>query len=248
MSYRDSTGRGIMPVIPVNGNKDGVAAPFVITSRQPFVAVTATPLLDTSAYSIGDSLHITPMTFGECFDDTMSGYVEKMLVFDSLVQSQPLVLWLFKSPVTGAAANAAHSISDADLLKCVGTIYSGAYEGSALNSISTTKGINLPVVGDSAPAMTDWAADTVTLLNAIVEPTGANTGYFYVCTARAGDFKTHATDEPVWPTTVAATIVDDQVTWTCHKKGHDLFGLAVTKGTPTYGVADLTFGLVVARN
>jgi hypothetical protein len=87
MSYRDAAGRGIMPVIPVNGNKDGVAAPFVITSRQPFVAVTATPLLDTSAYSIGDSLHITPMTFGECFDDTMSGYVEKMLVFDSLVQS-----------------------------------------------------------------------------------------------------------------------------------------------------------------
>lgn len=61
-----------------------------------------------------------------------------------------------------------------------------------------------------------WAADTVTTVNYVVQPTipGANK-LLYKCTARASDYKTHATTEPTWPTTVGATVVDDAVTWTC---------------------------------
>jgi hypothetical protein len=219
-----------------------------VAVAQPFVVVSATPLLDTSAYASGDTLHVTTMKFAECFNDSRSGYIEKMVIVDDALQSAACELWLFKAPITAAAANAAHSISDPDALNCVGVISSGAYYASALNSVSVAKGINLPVVVDIAPTVADWAADTPALLNAAVEPTGADTGYFYVCSARAGDFKTHATTQPVWPKLVGATIVDDQVTWTCHKKGHDLFGLLVTRGAPTYAAGSLTVTLVISRN
>ena len=61
-----------------------------------------------------------------------------------------------------------------------------------------------------------WRADTVTVVNYVVQPTtpGA-TKLLYKCTARAGDYKTHGTTEPTWPTTAGETVVDDQVTWTC---------------------------------
>ena len=70
-------------------------------------------------------------------------------------------------------------------------------------------------------AGTAWVADTVTALGDFVVPTaGVENGFRYEATAVAGDFKTHATTEPVWPTTEGATIVDDQVTWTCRYGGH----------------------------
>ena len=70
-------------------------------------------------------------------------------------------------------------------------------------------------LGDEVvPAYDDWAGDTVTALGDKVYPTTPD-GYYYECTARAGDFKTHATTEPDWPGVVGETVVDDQVTWTC---------------------------------
>ena len=74
----------------------------------------------------------------------------------------------------------------------------------------------LPFVGNGAArfAKAAWVADTVAAVNDIVNPTTPN-GYSYRCTARTGDFKTHATTEPTWPTTLGATVVDDAVTWTC---------------------------------
>lgn len=56
-------------------------------------------------------------------------------------------------------------------------------------------------------------------VNTAVIPTAPN-GYFYECTAVSGTATTGGV-EPVWPTTVGLTIVDnpgpDQVTWTCRK-------------------------------
>jgi len=63
---------------------------------------------------------------------------------------------------------------------------------------------------------TAWTADTAMDVGDIVVPTaGKENGFRYECTAAAGDKKTHATTEPTWPTTEGATVVDDQVTWTC---------------------------------
>jgi hypothetical protein len=59
---------------------------------------------------------------------------------------------------------------------------------------------------------TAWVANTAYALGAEVVPTaGKENGFRYVCTT-AGT--SHATTEPVWPTTEGATIVDGTVTWT----------------------------------
>jgi hypothetical protein len=61
-----------------------------------------------------------------------------------------------------------------------------------------------------------WVADTVYAVGALVKPISYTAGGpFYFCSGSAGDQKSHATTEPVWPTTIGATIVDDQLTWTC---------------------------------
>ena len=58
-----------------------------------------------------------------------------------------------------------------------------------------------------------WTANTVTAIDTVRIPTAYN-GYVYKCTARSGTFKTHATTEPIWPT--SGTIVDNEVTWTAY--------------------------------
>lgn len=59
-----------------------------------------------------------------------------------------------------------------------------------------------------------WAADTVTTVGTVINPTAA-ADFSFIATARSGDFKTHATTEPTWPTALGDTVVDDVVTWTC---------------------------------
>lgn len=88
-----------------------------------------------------------------------------------------------------------------------------------------------------------WAADTVTTVNYVVQPTtpGA-TKLLYRCTARAGDYKTHAATEPTWPTTVGETVVDDQVTWTCDANGCE----NLSASHPYYGylMGDILFNSI----
>src|SRR5574343_1331324 len=69
------------------------------------------------------------------------------------------------------------------------------------------------VTSEDADDATTWVADTVTALNSYIKPTVDNT-YYYKCTARSSDYKTHATTQPTWPTTIGATVVDDAVTLT----------------------------------
>lgn len=45
--------------------------------------------------------------------------------------------------------------------------------------------------------------------------TGNENGRFYQVIATTGNRKSHATTEPVWPTTIGDTIVDNHVTWKC---------------------------------
>lgn len=68
--------------------------------------------------------------------------------------------------------------------------------------------------GSAFQAVADWAADTVITVGEYRKPTAAN-GYIYECTARSGDFKTHAATEPTWPLVLGDIVVDDAVTWMC---------------------------------
>jgi len=90
---------------------------------------------------------------------------------------------------------------------------------------------------------TAWTADTAMDVGDIVVPTaGKENGFRYECTAAAGDKKTHATTEPTWPTTEGATVVDDQVTWTCRYGNH--LGMAVNGATLSLTKMDQLIDLV----
>ena len=107
------------------------------TRTPPSVVVSATPTLDTSIYAAGDSLHTAAIEFAAAVRVSAgTGRVRKVVVVDKDLQSAAGELWLFSATVTPAAANAAHSISDADAALCVGVIPFGTYYASALNSIS----------------------------------------------------------------------------------------------------------------
>lgn len=148
------------------------------TRGAPSVVVSATPTLDTAIYASGDSLHTAVISFANAVRVAGgTGTIKKMVVIDKDVQSIALELWLFSATVTPAAANAAHSISDADAALCIGVIASGTYYASALNSISVAS--------------------------------------------------------PSLPITCAATT---------------LFGILVTRGTPTYTASGLTVALQIAQD
>jgi len=59
-----------------------------------------------------------------------------------------------------------------------------------------------------------WLVSNDYAVGDYVEPTVAN-GYLYEATADAGS---SAATEPVWPTTLGATVVDSGITWTCRAK------------------------------
>lgn len=87
----------------------------------------------------------------------------------------------------------------------------------------------------------DWTAATAYGLGVSVEPTVDNT-YRYECTT-AGT--SHATTEPVWPTTLAATIADGTAVWTCASKNHPTteIKLASTNAGLTAASAGAAFSL-----
>jgi hypothetical protein len=168
--------------IPIN--EAGTSKKLTVTQIEEYImptlatVVSATPTLDTSAYASGDCLHTTVISFASAVGAKLTGFIEKMVIVDNEVQSQPCELWLFSATVTPAAANAAHSISDAHAALCIGVIASGTYYASALNSVSVAKGVNLAI---------KCAATT-------------------------------------------------------------LYGILVTRGTPTYAVGSLTVSLLISQN
>jgi Phage capsid family len=90
---------------------------------------------------------------------------------------------------------------------------------------------------------THWVADTVTAIGDVVVPTaGLENGFRYECTARSGDYKTHGTTQPTWPTTEGATVVDDAVTWTCRLGNH--LGTGANGATLTLASLDKLIDLV----
>lgn len=94
------------------------------------------------------------------------------------------------------------------------------------------------VTAKDADDVSTWVADTVTTVGTYIKPTTPNT-FYYKCTARDTDYKTHATTQPTWPTTIGATVVDDAVTWTN-------MGLITKSSTIDYDV-DEDNGLIEIR-
>lgn len=72
----------------------------------------------------------------------------------------------------------------------------------------------LPVEFDWTPACANlWTAGEVYGVNEVVRPSTYN-GYEYKCTT-AGQAAGDSALEPAWPTTIAGTVTDGSVVWTC---------------------------------
>ena len=69
-----------------------------------------------------------------------SGIIASAMIIDRDKQSLTLELWLFDATVTPPDNNAAWSLSDVDVAKCIGVISFSTWYASALNSVSIVTG------------------------------------------------------------------------------------------------------------
>jgi hypothetical protein len=122
----------------------------------PGATLTATPTLTVAgAYGANDFVgtSATAITFANAVG-AAGGYatIISARLHDYALQSAAAELWLFNAAPTPPNDNAAWSISDADVLKCIGVIVFDTYYTSALNSIA--EGRNLPKKIKAAAAAT----------------------------------------------------------------------------------------------
>lgn len=112
--------------------------------------VTVTPVLSVHAtYATGDYVgqSAAPMTFSGCARVAGgTGLVTSCMLIDYALQSVAGELWLFDATITAPTDSGAWSLSDADMLKCVGVIPFSTYYASALNSVSFGVPTSSPIV------------------------------------------------------------------------------------------------------
>ncbi len=81
------------------------------------------------------------------------------------------------------------------------------------NVIQLMQNLHATITGiTTAPnvRVTTWQASNYYVASRVVKPTTAN-GYYY----QAGGNGQSGSSEPTWPTTLAATVIDGGITWTC---------------------------------
>lgn len=123
------------------------------------------------------------------------------------------------------------------------------YLGSTTSNVF--RNLNNPGVDDLVCEITNatplWQASTAYVANDTARTTAKN-GYLYKVQSITGGGVSGAS-EPTWPTTLAATVVDNEVTWVCEAKVHEsneikLALSSVGLASATSG-ASLTLGTVI---
>ena len=108
----------------------------IVTSDQP---VTGMSTVYVSGDVVGTLVAFTDIVR----NNGGGGIVESLELIETTTQGVNAELWLFDRPIAAAADNAAHSISDADSLFAVGVIPLTLHFASALNSVSTARGVGM---------------------------------------------------------------------------------------------------------
>jgi hypothetical protein len=88
--------------------------------------------------------------------------------------------------------------------------------GAKLNIVCGTHNYSIGCVAITL-APTTWVASTAFATNSYCQPTSAQAaaqGLIFLAQSTSGDTKT-GTTEPVWPTAIGGTVVDNHVTWYC---------------------------------
>jgi len=121
------------------------------------ITVTVNPVLTVAgAYIAGDYVGTSAAAIP--FANVVrvaggSGVIESAVLIDAARQSIACELWLFDTAVTPPADNAAWTVSDGNAATCIGVIPFSTYYASALNSVSSPKGLGIAF---SAVATTIW--------------------------------------------------------------------------------------------
>ncbi len=113
--------------------------------------ITVTPTVDTAVYAALDQVS-TLQTLDRLFPPRRGGEIVLITVLDKGVQSVALDLFFFSGSVTVAADNAAFTISDTDMEKCLGVVNVLAADYDAVasaNSIATIQ-LKFPIVFNTA--------------------------------------------------------------------------------------------------
>jgi hypothetical protein len=109
--------------------------------------LTATPTLTVAAnYASGDYVGTSAvaMTFtGAATPQSNTGTIISAILIDYAAQSVSTELWLFDAAPTPPADSAAWTVTDADMLKCIGIIPFTTYYASGANVISFAKGVGI---------------------------------------------------------------------------------------------------------
>jgi len=121
--------------------------------------ITVTPTLTVAgAYTAGEFVgtSATALVFANAVRVSAgSGIIESAVLVDYALQSKACELWLFDTAVTPPVDNAAWTITDAHAATCIGVIPFSTYYASALNSVSSEKGLGIAF---KAIATTIWGA------------------------------------------------------------------------------------------
>jgi len=121
--------------------------------------ISVTPTLTVAgAYTAGEFVgtSATALVFANAVRVSAgSGIIESAVLVDYALQSVACELWLFDTAVTPPADNAAWTITDAHSATCIGVIPFSTYYASALNSVSSEKGLGIAF---KAIATTIWGA------------------------------------------------------------------------------------------
>lgn len=114
--------------------------------------ITATPTITAGAYAANDAVG-GELTFTDALRESGgSGVILDVVITDKAKQNAALKLVLFSQTFTETADNAAMTVTDADLVSCLGVIdiAAGDYDDFADNSVATVTGVNLGVVASGS--------------------------------------------------------------------------------------------------
>lgn len=155
----DGTSSGTLSVIraDANGRLD------TIDGRR--VSVSATPTIDTNAYSANDQVGGLQTLASAVRTGIGTCILESITILDKAAQSAAIqVLFFNASPTIASSNNAAIDITDAEMVKFIGSVTIAAtdYVTTASNSASTTKNIQLPLAPASGTSLFAVAKTTGT--------------------------------------------------------------------------------------
>lgn len=118
--------------------------------------VVVTPTLDTSAYASGDRLGSIQTLDNACAEIGRGSTLLTVTILDKSKTKQAMTLLFFNAlPTVASADNAAISITDAEMEKCVGAVAVAAadYAETAGNAIATLRASQVGVLMHSRTAL-----------------------------------------------------------------------------------------------